>query len=103
MARRSGSGPATRPIWAYIGHFIHSPFYVYAYAFGDCLVNSLYGVYERAPAGFAERYLAMLAAGGSKPHGELLAPFGLDARDPAFWDIGLSLIERMIGELEALG
>jgi len=95
-------GPGYETFWAYIGHFIHSPFYVYAYAFGDCLVNSLYGLYERAPAGFAERYLAMLAAGGSKPHGELLAPFGLDARDPAFWDIGLSLIERMIGELEGL-
>ena len=96
-------GPGYETFWAYIGHFIHSPFYVYAYAFGDCLVNSLYGLYERAPGGFAERYLAMLAAGGSKPHGELLAPFGLDARDPAFWGIGLSLIERMIGELEALG
>jgi len=96
-------GPGYETFWAYIGHFIHSPFYVYAYAFGDCLVNSLYGLYELAPAGFAERYLAMLAAGGSKPHGELLAPFGLDARDPAFWGIGLSLIERMIGELEALG
>ena len=96
-------GPGYETFWAYIGHFIHSPFYVYAYAFGDCLVNSLYGLYERAPSGFADRYLAMLAAGGSKPHGELLAPFGLDARDPAFWDIGLSLIERMIAELEALG
>jgi oligoendopeptidase F len=96
-------GPGYETFWAYIGHFIHSPFYVYAYAFGDCLVNSLYGVYERAPAGFADRYLAMLAAGGTKPHAELLAPFGLDARDPAFWSIGLGLIERMIGELEALG
>jgi oligoendopeptidase F len=96
-------GPGYETFWAYIGHFIHSPFYVYAYAFGDCLVNSLYGVYERAPAGFADRYLAMLAAGGAKPYGELLAPFGLDARDPAFWSIGLGLIERMIGELEALG
>ncbi len=89
--------------WAYIGHFIHSPFYVYAYAFGDCLVNSLYGVYERTPEGFAERYLAMLSAGGSKSYSELLAPFGLDAKDPAFWSIGLSVIERMIGELEAMG
>src|ERR1700722_6931427 len=88
--------------WAYIGHFIHSPFYVYAYAFGDCLVNSLYGVYENSREGFAERYLAMLAAGGTKHHAELLAPFGLDARDPAFWQIGLSLIERMIGELEGI-
>ena len=96
-------GPGYETYWSYIGHFIHSPFYVYAYAFGDCLVNSLYGVYERAHEGFAERYLAMLAAGGAKHHAELLAPFGLDARDPAFWGIGLSLIERMIGELEALG
>ena len=76
---------------------------VYAYAFGDCLVNSLYGVYENAREGFAERYLAMLAAGGSKSYNELLEPFGLDARDPAFWSIGLSVIERMIGELEAMG
>ena len=96
-------GPGYDTYWSYIGHFIHSPFYVYAYAFGDCLVNSLYGVYERSHEGFAERYLAMLAAGGTKHHSELLAPFGLDARDPAFWGIGLSLIERMIGELEALG
>ena len=96
-------GPGYETYWSYIGHFIHSPFYVYAYAFGDCLVNSLYGVYERAHEGFAERYLAMLAAGGTKHHSELLAPFGLDARDPAFWGIGLSLIERMIGELEGLG
>ena len=88
--------------WTYIPHFIHSPFYVYAYAFGDCLVNSLYAVYERASAGFAERYLEMLAAGGTKHHSELLAPFGLDARDPKFWQGGLSVIERMIGELEEL-
>ena len=88
--------------WCYIPHFIHSPFYVYAYAFGDCLVNSLYAVYEKSNAGFAERYLAMLSAGGTKHHGELLAPFGLDAKDPAFWSGGLSLISRMIGELEAM-
>jgi oligoendopeptidase F len=100
-AIKLGSGYET--YWSYIGHFIHSPFYVYAYAFGDCLVNSLYGVYERSHEGFAERYLAMLAAGGTKHHSELLAPFGLDARDPSFWGIGLSLIERMIAELEALG
>ncbi|MGD1038268.1 MAG: M3 family oligoendopeptidase, partial [Roseiarcus sp.] len=81
-------GPGYETYWSYIGHFIHSPFYVYAYAFGDCLVNSLYGVYERSHEGFAERYLAMLAAGGTKHHSELLAPFGLDARDPAFWGIG---------------
>jgi oligoendopeptidase F len=95
-------GAGYETYWAYIGHFIHSPFYVYAYAFGDCLVNSLYGVYEGAREGFAERYLAMLAAGGTKHHSELLAPFGLNARDPAFWQIGLSLIERMIVELEGM-
>ena len=88
--------------WSYIPHFVHSPFYVYAYAFGDCLVNSLYAVYERASEGFAERYLAMLAAGGTKHHAELLKPFGLDARDPAFWEKGLKVIERMIDELEAM-
>ena len=81
---------------------MHSPFYVYAYAFGDCLVNSLYGVFERASEGFAERYLAMLEAGGTKHHSELLKPFGLDATDPGFWDIGLSMIAGMIDELEAM-
>jgi oligoendopeptidase F len=95
--------PGYEVFWSYIPHFIHSPFYVYAYAFGDCLVNSLYAVYEKSHEGFAERYLAMLAAGGTKHHSELLAPFGLDARDPKFWDGGLGVIERMIGELEALG
>ena len=87
--------------WSYIPHFIHAPFYVYAYAFGDCLVNSLYAVYERAEPGFQERYLAMLRAGGTLHHKELLAPFGLDASDPGFWAKGLALIERFIGELEA--
>jgi oligoendopeptidase F len=94
--------PGYETFWAYIPHFIHSPFYVYAYAFGDCLVNSLYAVYEHAAEGFAERYLAMLSAGGTKPYAELLAPFGLNARDPAFWQGGLGVIERMIGELETL-
>jgi oligoendopeptidase F len=94
--------PGYETFWAYIPHFIHSPFYVYAYAFGDCLVNSLYAVYEHAAEGFAERYLAMLAAGGTKPYAELLAPFGLNARDPAFWQGGLGVIERMISELETL-
>jgi oligoendopeptidase F len=94
--------PGYEVFWSYIPHFIHSPFYVYAYAFGDCLVNSLYAVYEKAEAGFAERYLAMLAAGGTKHHSELLKPFGLDARDPQFWQGGLGVIERLIGELETL-
>jgi oligoendopeptidase F len=88
--------------WTYIPHFIHSPFYVYAYAFGDCLVNSLYAVYEKSASGFAERYLEMLSAGGTKHHSELLAPFGLDARDPKFWDGGLSVIAGLITELETL-
>ena len=87
--------------WAYIPHFIHSPFYVYAYAFGDCLVNSLYAQYEKANEGFAERYFELLKAGGSKHHSELLKPFGLDAKDPQFWSLGLSMIEGLIDELEA--
>src|SRR6516164_5400450 len=94
--------PGYENFWMYIPHFIHSPFYVYAYAFGDCLVNSLYAVYENASEGFADRYLAMLAAGGTKHYSELLAPFGLDARDPAFWQRGLGVIARLIDELEHL-
>ncbi|MCR4264990.1 M3 family oligoendopeptidase [Nitratireductor sp. ZSWI3] len=89
--------------WAYIPHFIHSPFYVYAYAFGDCLVNSLFAVYRQAPDGFQDKYFAMLEAGGTKHHSELLKPFGLDASDPDFWGKGLSVIEGLIDELEALG
>jgi oligoendopeptidase F len=96
-------GPGYETFWTYIPHFIHSPFYVYAYAFGDCLVNSLYGVYERSADGFQDRYFALLGAGGTKHHSEVLAPFGLDARDPEFWQIGLGLIERMIVELEGMG
>jgi len=88
--------------WAYIPHFIHAPFYVYAYAFGDCLVNSLYAVFEEASDGFQERYFDMLRAGGTKHHSELLAPFGLDAADPGFWQKGLGVISRMIDELETL-
>ena len=99
-AIRIGDGYET--FWTYIPHFIHSPFYVYAYAFGDCLVNSLYGVYEKASDGFVERYFAMLSAGGTKHHSELLSPFGLDARNPAFWQIGLGVIEGMIAELEMM-
>lgn len=88
--------------WAYIPHFVHSPFYVYAYAFGDGLVNALYAVYQNAPDGFQEKYFDMLAAGGSKHHKELLAPFGLNAQDPAFWDQGLAMISGFIDELEAM-
>jgi oligoendopeptidase F len=88
--------------WTYIPHFIHSPFYVYAYAFGDCLVNSLHTIAERAAEGFSERYLDMLAAGGTKSYSELLAPFGLNPRDPTFWQGGLDVIAGFIDELEAL-
>jgi oligoendopeptidase F len=88
--------------WTYIPHFIHSPFYVYAYAFGDCLVNSLYAVYQNAERGFQEKYFDMLRAGGTKHHSELLAPFGLDASDPAFWGKGLAVISGLIDELEGL-
>jgi len=95
--------PGYESFWMYIPHFIHSPFYVYAYAFGDCLVNSLYAVYENASEGFAERYLAMLSAGGTKHYSDLLKPFGLDAKDPKFWDGGLSVISGMIDELETMG
>lgn len=104
--QRESLGPSVRlgdgyeVYWTYVPHFIHSPFYVYAYAFGDCLVNSLYAVYEKSAAGFQERYLDMLRAGGTKHHKELLAPFGLDATDPGFWAMGLQVVERMVDELE---
>ena len=88
--------------WAYIPHFINSPFYVYAYAYGDCLVNSLYGLYQEAHPDFVTKYFDLLRAGGSKHHSELLAPFGLDAADPTFWSKGLKVIEGMIDELEAM-
>ncbi|MHB1304031.1 MAG: M3 family oligoendopeptidase [Acidiphilium sp.] len=110
-AQRESLGPAFdfsddyRMYWAYVPHFVHTPFYVYAYAFGDCLVNALYGVYrDEARAGrgadFARRYLDLLRAGGTRRHGELLAPFGLDAADPAFWKRGVDVIAGHIDELE---
>ncbi|HRY25938.1 MAG: M3 family oligoendopeptidase [Geminicoccaceae bacterium] len=89
-----------RAYWSYIPHFVHVPFYVYAYAFGDCLVNALYALYDKAPEGFEPRYVEMLRAGGTLRHKELLAPFGLDATDPAFWNGGLAIIEGFIAELE---
>jgi oligoendopeptidase F len=94
--------PGYETFWAYIPHFVHSPFYVYAYAFGDGLVNALYAAYQDAPEGFQDKYFDMLRAGGSKHHSDLLAPFGLDASDPKFWDKGLSMIEGFIDELEAM-
>ena len=94
--------PGYETFWAYIPHFVHSPFYVYAYAFGDGLVNALYAVFEEGDPDFRTKYFDMLRAGGSKHHKELLAPFGLDASDPKFWDKGLSMIEGFIDELEAM-
>lgn len=92
-----------RLFWAYVPHFIHSPFYVYAYAFGDCLVNALYAVYQEADdkTAFAAKYTTMLQAGGTLRHKELLAPFGLDASHPEFWQKGLDVISGFIDELEA--
>ena len=92
---------AYRVFWSYIPHFVHVPFYVYAYAFGDCLVNSLYAVYQADPEGFEERYLQLLEAGGTLRHQELLAPFGLDASDPGFWSRGLRIVEALIDQLDA--
>jgi len=107
-AQTESLGPAFRAdenyraFWCYISHFVHSPFYVYAYAFGDCLVNALYARYRERPAGFQARYLDLLRAGGTKRHTELLAPFGLDASDPRFWAKGLGVIARAIDELAEL-
>ena len=107
--QKESLGPALKfdadysTFWCYIPHFIHSPFYVYAYAFGDCLVNALYARYQDAEQGFQEKYFAMLKAGGTLRHRELLEPFGLDASDPAFWSKGLGVIEGFIDELEKLG
>ncbi len=92
--------PDYRVFWAYVPHFVHTPFYVYAYAFGDCLVNALYSEYQAGHPGFQAKYLAMLRAGGSLRHRELLAPFGLDASDPTFWRRGLDVIAGFIDELE---
>ena len=94
--------PGYETFWTYVPRFVHSPFYVYAYAFGDGLVNALYAAYEDQPQGFQDKYFDMLRAGGSKHHSELLAPFGLNAADPVFWNKGLSMIEGFIDELEAL-
>ena len=91
-----------RPYWSYVSHFIHSPFYVYAYAFGDCLVNSLYSVYQSQPEGFADKYMMLLSAGGTKKYAELLQPFGLKANDPDFWNQGLAMIADFINQLELL-
>ena len=106
QVQKASLGPAFRfdddyrNYWAYIPHFIHSPFYVYAYAFGDCLVNSLYDVFQKGHPGFQDKYFDMLKAGGTLRHKELLAPFGLDASEPAFWNRGLGVVSGFIDELE---
>jgi oligoendopeptidase F len=106
QVQRESLGPAFEftpeysVFWAYVPHFIHTPFYVYAYAFGDCLVNALYSVFQSGHPGFQTKYLQMLRAGGTKRHKELLAPFGLDASDPTFWKKGLDVIAGFIDELE---
>lgn len=94
--------PGYETFWAYIPHFVHSPFYVYAYAFGDGLVNALYAAFDEGLPDFRAKYFDMLRAGGSRHHSDLLAPFGLDARDPKFWDKGLAMIAGFIDELEAM-
>jgi oligoendopeptidase F len=94
-------GPEYDVFWAYIPHFVHSPFYVYAYAFGDCLVNALFAEYQSGHQGFQDKYKSMLRAGGTLVHKDLLAPFGLNAADPAFWRRGLNIIAGFIDELEA--
>ncbi len=107
QVQRESLGPAFNftadydVFWAYVPHFVHSPFYVYAYAFGDCLVNALYGVFASGHPGFQDKYLEMLRAGGTERHRELLRPFGLDASDPSFWRRGLDVIAGFIDELEA--
>ena len=88
--------------WAYIPHFIHSPFYVYAYAFGDCLVNSLYAKYESGDENFNEKYIDMLRSGGARNYKELLKEFDLNPKDPQFWQSGLNIIKKLIDDLEQL-
>ena len=101
-------GPAVRlnpgyeTYWSYVGHFVHSPFYVYAYAFGNLLVEGLMAARERAPAEFAPLYEDLLAAGGTRTYVEALAPFGLDPRDPSFWSAGCARLERLVDDFEAL-
>lgn len=94
--------PMIHSFWGYISHFVHAPFYVYAYAFGDCLVNSLYAVYESQYPNFTALYIDLLKAGGSKRYPELLMPFGLDAKNPDFWQQGLNVVAGFIDELEQI-
>ena len=86
--------------WSYIPHFIHSPFYVYAYAFGDCLVNSLYGLYETNSFKFEDKYINLLESGGNNSYDQLLKPFGLNPKNKNFWYKGIKVIEDFIDQLE---
>jgi oligoendopeptidase F len=95
--------PGYESYWAYISHFVHSPFYVYAYAFGNLLVEALMEARRAHPHGFAPLYEGLLAAGGTKTYVEALAPFGLDPRDKAFWAAGCDRLARLVDEFEALG
>lgn len=96
--------PLVDNFWGYISHFLHVPFYVYAYAFGDCLVNALYSVYQSGQVeDFQGKYLHMLSLGGSKHYSDLLKPFNLDPRDKSFWQGGLNVIQELVEELEKLG
>ena len=88
--------------WAYVSHFVHSPFYVYAYAFGDLLVAALMEARRNDPTGFTPLYRELLAGGGSRTYVEALKPFGLDPRDPAFWSVGCQRLERLVDQFEAL-
>ena len=88
--------------WTYIPHFIHSPFYVYAYAFGDCLVNSLYNLYKEEPKDFDNKYISLLESGGSLRYRELLKPFKINPSNSDFWKKGISVIEGFIDEIEKL-
>ena len=88
--------------WSYVSHFVHSPFYVYAYAFGDLLVAALMETRAKDPSGFTPLYRELLAGGGSKGYVEALAPFGLNPRDPAFWTIGTKRLEGLIDQFEAV-
>ncbi|MDD2839717.1 MAG: M3 family oligoendopeptidase [Rickettsiales bacterium] len=88
--------------WMYIPHFIHDPFYVYSYAFGDCLVNSLYSIYQTNPNNFEQKYLTLLSAGSTKKYDEVLKPFGLNPKNPDFWQKGINVLSNMIDELENL-
>ncbi len=95
-------GPGYETYWAYVTHFAHAPFYVYAYAFGNLLVEALMEARGRDPAAFAPLYEQLLAGGGARTYVEALAPFGLDPREPAFWRAGLSRIEALVDAFEAL-